>query len=239
MLDLADPRQEIKSLLESGDLKSLLIKAASLHGHYCPGLASGVKAGHAGLKRLGFDNSGMEELVAIVECNNCFVDGIQLTTGCSLGNNALIYKDVGKTAVTIACRKTNTAVRVACKPRREPGEDACEDEKEGAELFRRLVKERQDDPEARKRFRELWPKLSFKTLEKPDDELFDIAEVPADLPEYAPIFDSAICAVCGEQFMETRGLVRGGKPTCMSCAQADCFAVMGRGVRVLPGGAMC
>ena len=87
-----DPRAAIKDLLRQGDLHTLLDTAAQLHGHYCPGLAFGVKAGHAGLKRLGFDNTGMEELIAVVECKNCFVDGVQMSTGCSFGNNAMIYK---------------------------------------------------------------------------------------------------------------------------------------------------
>ena len=54
-----DPRRQIKDLLRTNRLRDLLIQAAAMHGHYCPGLAFGVKAGYAGLKRLGFDNTGM------------------------------------------------------------------------------------------------------------------------------------------------------------------------------------
>ena len=54
----------------------------------------------------------MEEVVAIVECNNCFTDGIQVVTGCTFGNNALIYKDLGKTAVTVARRLDGAGVRL-------------------------------------------------------------------------------------------------------------------------------
>jgi formylmethanofuran dehydrogenase subunit E len=35
------------------------------------------------MKAVDRNNTGMEELVAIVECNNCFVDGIQVVTGCT------------------------------------------------------------------------------------------------------------------------------------------------------------
>ena len=58
----------------------------------------------------------MEEVVAIVECNNCFTDGIQVVTGCTFGNNALIYKDLGKTAVTVARRHDGAAVRLVVQP---------------------------------------------------------------------------------------------------------------------------
>ncbi|MBN2497172.1 MAG: TraR/DksA C4-type zinc finger protein [Deltaproteobacteria bacterium] len=234
----SDPREEIKGLLREGDLRSLLIQAASLHGHYCPGLAYGVKAGHVGLSRLGLDNTGMEELIAVVECNNCFVDGVQMSTGCSIGNNALVYKDLGKTAVTILSRRTKAALRIVLKPRRWEAETLSDREKEARDLFRRVVKERQDDPEAARRMRELWVELSFETVEKPAEDLFDVHEVPAVFPEYAPIFDSALCSACGEELMETRAALRAGEPTCLACAGEDCFAVLGRGIRILAGGAL-
>lgn len=225
-----DPREKIKALLRAGDLAGLLVRAAELHGHYCSGLAFGVVAGWAGLKRLGFDNTGMEELLAVVECNNCFVDGIQTSTGCSLGNNALIYKDLGKTAVTIMSRKTGSAVRLALKQRRWNREDSSERDREAAELFRRLVKERQKDPEASRRMKELFREQSFETVTMPEEDLFDITDVPAEFPEYAPIVDSEVCSICGEQFMSTRNAGDADKPACIACAEADCMAVLGRGI---------
>ncbi len=234
--DIRDPRAQVKQWLASGDLRSLLVHAASLHGHYCPGLAFGVKAAHAALRRLGFENTGMEELVTVVECNNCFADGVQMATGCSFGNNALIYKDLGKTAATVLSRRSQSAVRVCLRPHRWEGDRATELEREANRLFTKVVKQRDPDPEAQRRLGEVFRRLSFATLEKEEDELFDIREAPAHFPEYAPIYDSAICAVCGEEFMETRGLVRNGRVVCHTCAQADCFGVLGGGVRVLPGG---
>jgi formylmethanofuran dehydrogenase subunit E len=231
-----DPRASVKEMLLNGDLRTLLETSAQLHGHYCPGLAFGVKAGYAGLKRLGFDNTGMEELLAVVECNNCFVDGVQMSTGCSLGNNALIYKDLGKTAVTILSRKTNKAVRLMLKPGGWDSEGASETQKEAGELFRRVVKERQEDPEASRRMRALFRELSYETVEKAEEDLFDIHDAPAHFPEYAPIVGSARCDRCGEEFMETKGTILDGKPICLSCAKMDCFAVLGRGICALRQG---
>lgn len=236
-MTVQDPRKEIKELLRAGDLKGLLVRSASLHGHYCPGLAFGVKAGYAALKRLGFENTGMEELVAVVECNNCFVDGVQMSTGCSLGNNALIYRDLGKTAVTVMSRRANAAVRLVLKPRNWDSEDAPPKEREARRLFNLVVRERSDDPEASARMQELWTELSFETVEKPEDELFFIRQVPPEFPAYAPIFDSATCSVCGEQFMETRGRLVAGKPACLACAGGERWALAGRGIHLLPAGA--
>ena len=61
----------------------------ALHGHFCPFLAIGVKAAARAVKELGISSTGMEEVVAIVETNNCFSDGVQFVTGCSLGTTLL------------------------------------------------------------------------------------------------------------------------------------------------------
>ncbi len=235
---MEDPRQDVKNWLRAGDLEPVLRAAAALHGHYCPGLAFGVKAAYAALERLGFDNTGMEELAAVVECNNCFADGVQFASGCSFGNNALVFKDLGKTAVTLISRRAGAAVRVALRPGQWRGDDASDLEREAADAFRIVVKERRDDPDARARLDELWPKLSFAVLDKPLDRLFLIQDVDAEPPPYAPIFDSVACAQCGEEVMETRARVVAGRPVCMTCAGADCFAVLGRGVAALPQGAL-
>lgn len=231
-----DPRRQIKELLKTGRLTDLLIQTAGLHGHYCPGVAFGVKAGYAGLKRLGFDNTGMEELIAIVECNNCFVDGVQMSTGCTFGNNALVYKDLGKTAVTIVSRKVDSAVRLVLKPRAWSSANATDKEKEAADLFRRVVKERQKDPEALTRMQQLWKELSFETVEKPEEELFEIKEISAELPEYAPIVDSAVCNICDEEFMSTKDAGANSGSVCLNCAKADIMAVLGKGICVLKKG---
>lgn len=67
------------------------------------------------LRELGIKNTGMKEFVAIVETNNCFSDGIKLVTGCIFGNTALVFKDYGKTAVTVA-RRDGVAIRIALNP---------------------------------------------------------------------------------------------------------------------------
>jgi formylmethanofuran dehydrogenase subunit E len=68
----------------------LLKKSGELHGHFCNYLSYGIIAGVYALKKLGVSHTGMEELIAITETNNCFSDGIQMVTGCTFGNNALI-----------------------------------------------------------------------------------------------------------------------------------------------------
>ena len=95
-IDRRHPRRILQKLLLSGNIEQLLELAGMLHGHYCPGLTLGVKAVEAAFGRLGItDNTGMEEIMAVIEGNSCMADGIQFASGCTLGNNALAYKDLG------------------------------------------------------------------------------------------------------------------------------------------------
>ncbi len=66
-----------------------------------------------GVNRLGFNGSIDEEILAVVETNNCFTDGVQVATGCTLGNNSLVYLDLGgKTALTLVKRGEWEGVRI-------------------------------------------------------------------------------------------------------------------------------
>jgi len=200
-----------------------------LHGHYCPGSALGVKAAARAVKELQVKSTGMEEVVAIVETNSCFTDGVQLVTGCSLGNNALIFRDFGKTAVTLA-RRTGEAVRIAVKP---DGLSLEEREPEAMALFNKVVKERQGTEGDDKKLRHIWVKTSFKMLDIPDDELFSINHIEIEVPSYAPIFASAKCCVCGENVMEPRVRLKDGNFVCLPCSGQAYYQLDGDGISVI------
>jgi len=195
------PRAPIEALIRVGDTRALLQKAGELHGHFCPFLALGVRAGVIALRALGVqDNPGMEDVVAIMECNNCFSDGIQMVTGCTFGNNALIYRDVGKTAVTLA-KQDGTAVRVVLRA------DFVESFREhlpaeADALFREIIQERQEaTPEQQARLMELWAEAAFRQL-----------------------------AICGESLLETRARVKDGRAVCIPCAEAEYYQLTGDGI---------
>jgi len=218
-------------MIAENDLQGLLQRAAEIHGHICPGLAAGVKAAATAMRRLDLQSEGMEDVMAEVECNNCFVDGIQAVSGCTLGNNALIYRDLGKTAVTFYCRGNSTGLRL-CVREMGPGVALDDDEAEEADrLFEKAVEERKelDETESR-RFRELWRTASQGILDMPADEFFRIETVEVSPPSFAPIFDSAECSVCGEEVMETRARLQGGEPVCLSCSGEHHWLVHGAGI---------
>ena len=231
---MIDPREEIEGLIRTGDLKGLLRKAGELHGHFCPYLALGVRAGYIALKALGIEqNLGMEEVIAIVETNNCFSDGIQVVTGCTFANNALLYKDLGKTAVTVV-KRDGTAVRIAVKASYADAFGSRYPEAHA--LFEKIVINREEATEAEhEKLMRLWAKSSFEQLELPKEEVFNVEHTRIEVPPFAPMFASVRCSVCGENVMETRARVRDGKPICITCASAEHYLLDGAGISIEKG----
>ena len=213
-------RKNIEELIEIGDLKGLREKTGEFHGHFCAYSACGVKAGYIALRELGIKNTGMKEFVAIVETDNCFSDGIQVVTGCTFGNRALIFKDYGKTAVTVA-RRDGVAIRIAINP--DFVDSLTEKYPEAWSLFGKIVvrKEKATEEEMG-RLRQLFTEMSFEMLDVPEDEMFRIERKTIRLPEYTPIshpvFSSTKCSVCGEKVLETHARVKGGKAVCIPCS---------------------
>jgi len=74
-------------------MRSWLKKAADFHGHLGPFVMLGIRLGLAGLRETGARN-GKSNLHVTVTLENriplsCAVDGIQVVTGCTIGNKRL------------------------------------------------------------------------------------------------------------------------------------------------------
>jgi len=221
-------RTEIERLIRDEDFGSLLRKAGELHGHWCNYLAYGVKAGCYGIKQMGVTNTGMEEIIAIVETNNCFSDGIQMVTGCSFGNNSLVYRDLGKTAVTIT-RRDGQAIRIALDPDFE--DSRGQEYPEAYTLFEKLIARREPgEPEEFARMMQLFADMSMRELSVPIETMFRITKLTIDIPGYAPIFESKKCVACGENVVATRLIEKEGKCLCLGCLGAEHGIVTGAGI---------
>jgi len=80
------------SISEDVDLKGLIMKAAEFHGHLGPFLVLGIRAGLIGLRELAPEK--FRQMHVTVKLNpsvpfSCFIDGIQVTTKCTVGNGLL------------------------------------------------------------------------------------------------------------------------------------------------------
>lgn len=84
-------------------------KAGVLHGHYCPGLAIGVRAAVEGRRALGEGS-----LCVLAERSACWLDGFSLI-GATLGNGKLKVHDAGKPAFSIYNTDSGENLRLVMK----------------------------------------------------------------------------------------------------------------------------
>ena len=229
MHEHASARQAVETMIRGNDLEGLLRHAETIHGHRCPFLALGVKAGRYAMDYLEQESTGLEEVMAVVECNNCFADGIQVVTGCTFGNSALIFKDLGKTAVTVARRRDGAAVRLCVRPDFREAMFARYPAVEP--LFDKVVLQGQGSHEDRHRFQHLWQAVARRELQEvPLEEQFSIQQLTITLPPLARRFATMTCSRCGEGVMEPRVRVQGGQMVCLACAGEDHYILTGQGI---------
>jgi formylmethanofuran dehydrogenase subunit E len=97
------------------DLAGLLDKARDFHGHLGPFLVLGVRAGLRGLRELqtrkeSLDVSAKVQLTYSVPYS-CILDGIQVATGCTIGNTRLTYENSPNPMILLQ-NKTGRAVAI-------------------------------------------------------------------------------------------------------------------------------
>jgi formylmethanofuran dehydrogenase subunit E len=107
--------------MSNADDKQMLLDTLKFHGHRCWASVVGVRAGLVALRVLKVKRSGGRQLHAFIEIGEdhggmCFGDGVQYSTGCTLGKGNMEKTPYGKLAVTLIERSTNRAVRVSYKP---------------------------------------------------------------------------------------------------------------------------
>lgn len=183
--------------------------AIQFHGHICPGLLIGVRAAELAQKELGVGQDSDEELVALVENDNCSADAIQAILGCTFGKGNLIFKDYGKNVYTIISRDKGRALRIAQKFGSVSGP--------ANDRFRELAgRESLTDEEAGEK-EMLIGEIFEKIMSIPAEDLFNWQEVAYEPPERARIRRTIRCDRCGEGVMETRSSSVNGETLCMEC----------------------
>jgi tRNA-Thr(GGU) m(6)t(6)A37 methyltransferase TsaA len=221
--DKNSPRKDIIRMIKNEEIETLLLEAGRLHGHFCPGLALGVISSAYAMKRISVSNDGMEKVLAITETNNCMSDGIQYVTGCTFGNNALVFKDFGKNAFTLT-KRDGKGLRV--KVRNDYRDRISSEDQEFFELFDKVVKKRLGTEDEEARFKLLSQKAAFNLIKLSFDDIFLVENVSVEIPGYAPIHDSIICKNCLENTMQTR--IKAG--FCLNCYNKGYMELNGLGI---------
>ncbi len=229
MHEPASPRQAVAAMIRDNDLEGLLRLAETFHGHRCPFLALGVKAGRYALDYLQLEGAGAEEALAVVERPNCFADGIQVVSGCTFGNQGLILKDLGKTAVTISRRRDGMAVRLAVRadileamfgryPALPP-------------LFDKVVAQGRGTAEEEHRFRHLWQAVARRELLEVElTEQFRIQPLQMPAPEPGSRCATLTCSHCGDGVTAPRARVKEEQVLCLDCAGEPYYVLSSQGI---------
>ena len=173
--------------------------AYEFHGHKCPFMPLGYRAGQYAMRLLGVEREKNHQTFAFSEMgeensNGCFNDGIQASTGCTYGKGLLSLLGYGKLALVIY-RPGKPAVRVHV---RDSFLDSLFDK--GSEFFelRRSGVEPGDIPASKTEFIDGW----FFNLE--DEEIFEYT-IDENF-SYTPIKKAPIknrCSRCGEYTYES------------------------------------
>lgn len=199
----------------SGPDEALWQRCAAFHGHVCPGLALGYAATRLAMAKLREDSRAEdEELVAVVENDACFVDAVQVVTGCTFGKGNFFHKDYGKIALTLFSRRSGRGVRVSLKG------DVLAQNPEHAQSLRKILSGQADEAE-RARFEQLHAQRTCEILGADPEDLFRATFVDEPVPERARMEPSTPCARCGEPTMPSKMVSGPSGPLCRGCAERD------------------
>ena len=180
-------------------LNELLRDSATHHRRLCPRQVLGARVGMFAASLLTLDLPQPDKrLLAFVETDGCFVDGVSAATGCYVGRRTLRVEDFGKAAVTFFDTRAERAVRIA------PRLDARELAREYA-------------PKAKNR----WEAQLLGYQLMPNEDLLDFKWVTMRINIPALIGQAGArvnCDSCGEEIINQREVLWESKILCRACA---------------------
>lgn len=189
----------------------------ALHGHKCPAMPMGLRAGAIAMNKLEVERATDGQLLALVEigerhCATCFADGVQMITGCTFGKGNIQKLSHGKWGLTLVDKRSQKAVRVA------PLAAAMQANK-ASEFFQSY---RMKGVPASQVPPTVVESLIEKVMNAPAENLFHVSEVfdyPFTEPQHS--FESFVCELCGEMVAEPYGRIKLGQKVCIPCADRN------------------
>ncbi len=179
-------------------LDELLNQSAALHHHLCPRQVLGVQMGVLAGYELGLTLPQADKrLLAFVETDGCFSDGVAVATGCWVGHRTLRVEDYGKVAATFVDTETGRSLRIV----------PCPEARARSAAYA---------PEARNR----WEAQLLGYQRMPLHELFGVQPVQLATPVETIVSRAglkAVCDTCGEEIINGREILRDGKVWCRAC----------------------
>ncbi len=180
-------------------LEELLARSAADHNHVCPRQVLGVRMGMLVAKLFDLPLPQTDKrLLAIVETDGCFADGVAAATGCTVGHRTMRVVDYGKIAVTFIDTKTGLAYRV--RPRL--------DVRQRAEAYAQNERSR-------------WHTMLNAYKVMPDEALLEVQAVQPKFDVGALMSRAGVrvnCDACGEEIINEREVNQNGRVLCRACA---------------------
>lgn len=189
----------------SAELEELLRQSASLHRHLCPRQVLGVRLGtYAAQFFPGSFPQQNKRMLALVEMDGCFADGVSVATGCSMGHRTMRLADEGKIATTFVDTKSGLALRIFALP----------------DLRVRAAAAITGAASRWHAYLEAYRRFSA-------EELFGCHPVRLNFDLAAVIGRPgarSVCGLCGEEILNQREIEKDGRTLCRSCAGESYWA---------------
>ena len=194
--------------------RDFLETGMAFHGHKCPAMPLGLRAGVAAMNALGVQHSQDKELHAISETGKghaagCFLDGIMVATGCTYGKSnieKLYYNKMAFTLIDVAAQR---AVRVCLKP----------------EFFAKMlqspfVEQRRKGVPPQDIAPEIADPLVENVLSMPEDTFLEVGPVTFyTLERKKGVFEAKSCSRCNEMAFVDKLVDDGSGPVCLGCRE--------------------
>ncbi len=196
------------------DLNVLFELGMKFHGHKCPAMPMGLRAGLAAMKALGVERARDKELSVVAETGKghaagCFVDGVMTATGCTYGKSNIEKRYFNKMAFTLIDQRTGRAVRVSLKP----------------EFFQKalaspFVQKRKAGVPPQDIAPEIADPLVDRILSMDESGFLDVGDVHETAVGKAKgVFAAKACALCGElTFVNKLRLTEDDRWACIPCS---------------------
>jgi formylmethanofuran dehydrogenase subunit E len=198
-------------------LKEFLDVALEFHGHKCPAMPMGLRAGLAAMKTLGVQRAKDKELVVESETGEghaagCFLDGVMVATGATYGKGNVKKLFYNKMAFTLIDAGSGRAIRVSLKP--EFFEKALQSP---------FVKKRKEGVLPQDIPAEVTNPQVERILSLPESEFLTTSQVfQREVKKGATSFEVKRCSQCGEAtFTNKMTQTSDGRLLCVPCENKE------------------
>ncbi len=198
--------------IKDPELQEIFEHGIFFHGHLCPAMPLGIRAGLLARRRLGVERAKSKELMLLSETGTghlmqCFLDGVMMATGCTYGKGNCQKLYYNKMAFILIDVVEEKAIRVALKP----------------EFIRQAFK----SPFMERRQQGIPPEMIEpeiaeatvnRVLSLPEEDVFKVSDVYSYRYVYSQEGPPEFCQSCGEVVFGSKARVKKGKILCLPCS---------------------